>query len=261
MPPGLYGSASMTRGAVYEPAVFERQSQFEEVSFWYQGRNEVIVWALRHYFPDAASLLEVGCGTGVVLAQLQKELPGLELVGGELHEPVLEIARERMPGVEFALLDGRSLPYENRFEVVSAFDVLEHIAEDEQVLGQMHRCLRPGGGLLITVPQHPWLWSARDEYLGHERRYSRKEMVGKVEAAGFEVVRATSFVSTLLPFMLASRVGQRILRRDNDPTEELGLPASVQRVLSLGMKADLALIKRGVSLPAGGSLLVVARRG
>lgn len=250
----------MTQDAVYEPAVFARQSEFEEASFWYQGRNQVIAWALRHYFPDAKSMFEVGCGPGAVLSHLHTEMPELELVGGELHEEVLDVARSRIPDVELVALDGRSLPYEERFDLIGAFDVLEHIAEDEEVLAQMNRSVRPGGGLLITVPQHRFLWSARDEFLGHERRYTRNEMVGKVEAAGFEVMRATSFVSTLLPFMLASRAGQRILGRDNDPTEELDLPPLLQRVLMMGMRADLAMIRRGLSLPAGGSLLVVARR-
>ena len=78
-------------------------------------------------------------------------------------------------------MDARRIPFEREFDVVGAFDVLEHIVEDEDVLGQMFKATRPGGGLLVTVPQHPFLWSASDEHAMHQRRYSRAELRRKVE--------------------------------------------------------------------------------
>jgi len=126
----------------------------------------------------------------------------------------------------------------------------------------MWRAVRPGGGALITVPQHRWLWSAEDDAGGHKRRYTRQELVEKVERAGFSVERVTSFVSVLLPLMAASRLRGRVGMRRHDPDSnmELSLPRSLDRLLETAMTAERALVRAGMSLPAGGSLLLVARR-
>lgn len=70
-------------GDAFPESSFDRLPEQEEKSFWFRGRNELIVWAIRSYFPHAKTLLEVGCGTGVVLAALHARRPDLSLVGGE----------------------------------------------------------------------------------------------------------------------------------------------------------------------------------
>lgn len=145
-----------------------------------------------------------------------------------------------------------------QFDVIAALDVLEHIDDDVEALRQMGRALRPSGGLIITVPQHPSIWSEADEWALHFRRYTRTGMRLKLTQAGFEIVRATSFVSLLLPAMLLSRL--RLRRRPYDPLAELTLPQWLDAVLSTLLSLELTGIKRGLSLPAGGSLMVVARK-
>jgi len=244
----------------FDPAAFERLARVEADSFWFRSRNRLISWALSHYFPATRSMLEVGCGTGYVLGGLRESMPGLRLVGGELYPEALEIARRRLPGVELIELDARELPFEAEFDAAGAFDVIEHIDEDEAALASIARAVRPGGGVLLTVPQHRWLWSANDEYGHHQRRYRRRELLAKADDAGLDVLRATSFVSLLLPAMVVSRWRQRGPVESFDPMTEYrcspGLNALLERVLGL----ELALIRRGVSLPAGGTLMVVARR-
>ena len=75
-------------------------------------------------------------------------------------------AVSRVPDVQLYQLDGRRLPFEEEFDVVGAFDVLEHVDDDGLVLAQMHQATKPGGGIIVSVPQHPWLWSAVDEFSG-----------------------------------------------------------------------------------------------
>src|SRR5204863_7401731 len=99
--------------------------------------------------------------------------------------------------------DARALPYRDAFDLVGAFDVLEHIDEDEAVLAEMAAATRRGGGVLITVPQHPWLWSEADDHAHHRRRYSRSALIDKVRSAGLRPVAVTSFVTFLLPVMAA----------------------------------------------------------
>ena len=244
----------------FDPAFFDRLPEVEPRSFWFRARNRLIVSVLRRHFSAAHSLLEVGCGTGFVLAGLREAFPAWRLVGSELFPEALEYARERLDGaVELVELDAREMPYEGEFDVVGAFDVIEHIADDEGVLSGMRRAVTGGGGLLLMVPQHPRLWSEADDLAHHVRRYTRRELVGKVRAAGFEVGSATSFVSSLLPAMVLSRLARRISPRPYDPVAELR-PGALNAVFERILDGERRLIERGVSLPAGGSLLVVARK-
>ena len=233
----------------------------EAASFWFRSRNRLIVWALARHFPSARNLLEVGCGTGFVLAGIADAVAPLTLQAGDAQSSGLAFARDRVPRAQLYQLDARSLQFDREFDVVGAFDVIEHLDEDERVLSQMFRAVRPGGGALITVPQHRWLWSVEDDVGGHKRRYTRRELVRKVERAGFSVERVTSFVSVLLPLMAASRLRGRVgMRHDPDSNMELSLPRLLDRLLERAMTVERALVRGGMSFPAGGSLLLVARR-
>jgi SAM-dependent methyltransferase len=239
---------------------FELLAQVEQRSFWFRGRNRLITWALGRYFPRAKSLLEIGVGTGFVLSAVAESFPALRLVAADASADGLEFVARRVPQAETQVLDIRELPYRNEFDVIGAFDVLEHIAEDELALHSIHAAVAPGGGLLLTVPQHPRLWSANDEYGGHHRRYRRRELVDKVRRAGFAVERVTSFVSTLLPAMMVSRARQRVEVEEFDPTREFNIDPRLDVMLERTLGVELALISRGVSLPAGGSLLLVGKK-
>ena len=245
--------------AGYDASLFERIAAIEGRSFWFRERNRLVVSTLRRHFPDARDLLDVGCGTGGVLAALREAFPSLRLVGTDLFEEGLEIARARGPGVELVQLDARDLPYRAEFDVVGAFDVLEHVDRDDLVLQSMHRAVRPGGGVIILVPQHRRVWSEMDAIAQHERRYSRAELVEKVTQAGFAVETVTSFVAALLPAMALSRLPRRLLRRPYDPVRELE-PGPLNPVFERILGAERRLIDRGVSLPFGGSLLLVGRK-
>jgi SAM-dependent methyltransferase len=249
----------VTSAEGFDVRSFELLPKVEERSFWFRARNRLIAWALGRHFPDAQSFLEVGCGTGFVLQGLHKAFPQLELTGSELFEEGLHVARKRLPEIRLLQSDARQLPFEAEFDVVGSFDVLEHIEEDELALGAMFRAVRPSGGIILTVPQHPRLWSAGDEFGKHLRRYRRSDLVSRVARAGFRVERVTSFVSLLLPLMAVSRIRQR--RLDTfEPLAEYRHSRLVDASLERVMDIERAMIRAGVSLPVGGSLLAVARR-
>jgi len=243
----------------YDAHAFERLAAVEERSFWFRSRNRLIVSMLRRFFPDVHSLLEVGCGTGFVLAAIADAFPHLRLTGTELFAEGLEIARRRLPPhVELVQADARGLPHREPVDVVGAFDVLEHIEQDEAVLERIRDAVTPGGGLLLTVPQHPRLWSAADAFAHHARRYTRRELERKVRRAGFDVVHSTSFVTALLPAMVAARAAQRLSSRPVDPLADLE-PGRLNDLFERVLEGERRLIERRLSLPVGGSLLVVAR--
>jgi SAM-dependent methyltransferase len=245
--------------AGFKPEYFTRLAQIEERNFWFRARNELIQWALRNYFPGAKSFFEVGCGTGFVLAGIRKKFPRMRLAGSELFTDGLAIAKARLPNVELYQMDARCISFESEFDVVGAFDVLEHLIEDENVLAQMFNAVRSGGGLLLTVPQHPFLWSASDQYAMHQRRYNRAELRTKVESAGFRIERITSFNSLLLPLMIWSRV-RRKSNQYFQPWREFEIGSALNKTLESILKFERIIITTGASFPAGGSLLLVGRK-
>jgi SAM-dependent methyltransferase len=240
---------------------FEELALLEAGSFWFRSRNRLIAWALATHFPDARDLLEIGCGTGFVLAGLRAAAPRLRLAASDVFTRGLRFAQDRVPEATVFQMDARAMPFDAEFDVIGAFDVLEHIEEDERVLAQMFQGCRPGGGILVTVPQHMALWSQNDETARHRRRYSRSELVRKTRAVGFDVTHVTSFVSLPLPLMFASRLRKQQASHDYDPLAELRLPRPVDALLDILLTVERTVIRTGASLPAGGSLLLVAHRG
>lgn len=239
---------------------FARLATVEADSFWFRSRNRLIAWAVQTYFPTAQSFLEIGCGTAFVLSGIRHAFPHLRLAGSEIFTRGLGFARERLPDVPLFQMDARQIPFEGAFDVIGAFDVLEHVNEDEQILAQLHQAVKPGGGIIVSVPQHPLLWNIVDEFSHHKRRYTRGDLVAKVRRAGFRVRCATSFMSLLLPVLLLSRLRQPKSVEQFDPMSEVRIGRLANTLLEQVMTVERQLIRQGISLPAGGSLLLVAER-
>lgn len=257
------GVPYFTEGAAdagFNPEFFPRLAELEAANFWFQSRNSLILWALRTCFPDARNLLEIGCGTGYVLSGIREARPELVLCGSENDPTGLSLAARRVTGVTWIRMDVRHIPFAEEFDVIGAFDVLEHVDQDEEALLQMFQACKPGGGIIVTVPQHRFMWSRMDVCACHKRRYVKRELTKKIERAGFAVCRATSFVSLLLPLMLLSRVLKRGDSLRFDPFAELRIAPPLNRVFGKIQRAERMLIERGLSLPFGGSLLICARR-
>jgi SAM-dependent methyltransferase len=247
-------------GGGFKSEYFSELSRLESGNFWFRARNELILWALCKYKTNASTFLEVGCGTGFVLSGISRTCPNTALSGSEIFLAGLSHAAERVPSAHFMQMDARRIPFLEEFDAIGAFDVLEQIEEDEKVLAQLHYAIKPGGVLLLTVPQHPSLWSTADEYACHVRRYTRKEIEQKVITAGFEILRSSSFVTSLLPAMVLSRIAQRKKTKGFDPANELKINAFLNKAFYALMMLEIAGIKFGMNYPVGGSRLVVARR-
>ena len=244
----------------YPVDAYDKWLPFEEANnFWFIPRSRMISAALGRYFPAASSFLEVGCGAGSILARLSKDHPTTVLSGCELDPAALRIARERVGGAELFCASAESIPFQDEFDAAGAFDVLEHIEDDGVALAGIVQSVRPGGGVLISVPQHRWLWSAEDEYAGHKRRYRRRDLRDLLAKTGLESVRMTSYVFAPLPAMAITRMASR--NRDNfDQLEEGSKPPPGAAFLRSLLNAEVAAIDAGVSFPAGGSLFAVARK-
>ncbi len=249
----------------FEARYFPKLASKEAEHFWFRARNRLIIWAFKKYFPQAENFLEIGCGTGFVLSGLKNALPQLRICGSEIFSEGLSFAAQRLPQAELWQMDARHLPFKEEFDVIGAFDVVEHIEEDEKVLSELYHAVKPGGGILLTVPQHAWLWSEADETAHHVRRYERAELKQKVEQAGFEILGVTSFVSLLLPAMWLSRSKKKSGSHSptpEDPTEsaEFNIPPLINQSFEALMALERGFIQSGISFPAGGSLLLTAKK-
>ena len=264
-PPAINGFTAFAPAFASENSGF-RESYFADLAgleagnFWFRSRNDLIAWAMKSYVPDCPTFLEVGCGTGFVLQRIHREYPSAALSGSEIFTAGLKFASARVPSATFYQMDARRIPFRAEFEAIGAFDVLEHIEEDETVIAEVGDALRSGGTFLATVPQHRALWSQQDISSHHIRRYSQWELRRKVEAAGFEIVRMTSFVSLLLPLMFASRMRRTQGTADFDASDNLRLSRRANEALAAVMRVERSMIRHGITFPAGGSLLLVARK-
>lgn len=245
----------------FDPELFSRYAQVEAGNFWFVARNVLLKKLLLQHFPRAGRMLEIGCGTGFVLANLRASYPQVELCGSDIFTEGLGFAQQRVPSATLFQMDATAIPFREEFDLIGAFDVLEHIEDDAAALTQIHAACKPGGGVVFTVPQHPSLWSRMDEYALHKRRYTRAELLEKMRRAGFDVRYATSFVSLLLPAMWLSRVLQRNAPPVADGMDPgLKIHPLVNTLFGAVMALERGLLALGVTFSAGGSLLVVAKK-
>ncbi len=255
----VQGTMGGARG--FKAEYFADLFSLESGNFWFKARNQLIVNTLRRHCGGFDSFLEIGCGTGFVLSGIKQQFPKVRVVGSEIFIAGLDYAVKRVPEATFLQMDARKNPYREEFDVIGAFDVIEHIEEDIEVMKQVNTALRSGGHFLITVPQHQWLWSQTDEYALHVRRYSKTELHEKLASTGFKIVRSTSFVSTLLPAMLVSRLmNRRTPEEAYDPLAEFNMPAWLNNLLWRVLSLEVSLVSLGLSLPMGGSRMVLAKK-
>ena len=244
------------------PDEFSKLANVEDGNFWFEPRNRLLISILLRFFAGASDYLEVGCGNGFVMRGIANAKAWRTVVGTELHAQGLHYARTRLGRrAQFAQMDARAIPAVSAFDVIGAFDVLEHIEQDGEVLKAMHQALRPGGGLLLAVPQHPWLWSAADTLAMHVRRYRYGELEAKVSAAGFRVIFTASYTTLLLPLMAVSRFlnrGEEVNERSRGA--ELGVPKTLNRLMKAVLQAEVSATLAGLRFPIGGSRIVAAEK-
>jgi SAM-dependent methyltransferase len=154
-------------------------------------------------------------------------------------------------------MDARTSGLRDALDVVGAFDVLEHIPEDDRVLAEIYRMLKPRGVLIATVPQHRWLWSHVDVYAHHCRRYAVHELARKAQRAGFKTKYETSFASLTLPLMVLDRLRAKAKPQE---TPSVDVSASLNAVLKSIFWLEELVRRIGMPLPFGGSTVLVAEK-
>ncbi len=250
----------------YPDGGFDLTDEYAETSFWVRSRNRLFKWLVQRekLRLGRARLLDVGCGTGEFIQHLTGQ-PDLDLTGSEIYIKGLLLAKKRQPDVEFIQYDVTEGVLDREFDIITAFDVFEHVEQDVQGMRNVHHSLSRDGVFILSVPQHQFLWSHLDDIVHHKRRYSRAEMVEKLAQTGFTPVRITSHVFVLFPLMCLSRIVDKarpapVADQPKALSDRVTFPPLLNWVFNKMMYVDEAMIKLGISLPVGGTLLVVARK-
>ena len=172
----------------------------EDTHWWYRERRHLLAKALAGVTPGAA--LDIGAAGGGNTRVL-RDL-GWMPVAMEYGEEGASVAHER--GLSTVRADARHLPLsDGSLGLVVAFDILEHIEEDDDAVSEIRRVLRPDGTFLVAVPADPRLWSAHDEAVDHVRRYTRETLSGVLHRGGFDIAAMTSWNVLLRPVVALRR--------------------------------------------------------
>jgi SAM-dependent methyltransferase len=232
----------------------------ESDSYWFNHRNQVILQSIKRTGLRIDWLLDIGGGNGAVASFLERS--GIKSV---VLEPGHDGARNSLSRGVSAVINSTLEEALIRPASVSAaglFDVLEHIEDDLDMLSKIKTCLRPGGHVIIAVPAYQFLWSESDIEAGHFRRYTKRELTHRLTAAGFRVVYASYFFTSLIvPILLfralKSRIGKKVEAKENisgdHGTQGGVLVAGIRFLLML----ERAWFKVFSSLPIGASLIVI----
>jgi len=218
--------------------------------WWYRARSELLEAALGPYLGSPLRLLDVGSADG----------PSVGWMRGDHHRVAIDVDPRGLRPGEGVCASALSLPFADAsFDVVGAFDVLEHCEPEDRAMHELSRVLAPGGRLLMSVPAYQWAWTDHDVRAGHYRRYTRGRLRTAVEGAGMRIDRSTYGFTGVFPFFVAERIARRARRRRAAAEGLTPVPPALERVLmTLSAGERRALARR--DLPFGSSIFLAATK-
>ncbi len=248
-----------------EANVYQQFLELERDHWWFRGRRRVYLELLAGELGEDRGLaLDLGCGLGGFLPPLS-EL-GFEVIAADMDFDSLGYCRQRGFAAS-SQVDCYRLPFpDNSFDLVTLFDVVEHIEDDGRVLAEVARILKPGGRVMLSVPAYQFLYANNDRAARHYRRYSRARVAALFADAGLEV-RRNSHANVLLfplilPLVLSLKLAETLFlkQKKSDHTNlSLPLPDWVHALLYRVFAAELVL-SRHVDIPVGHSIAAIASK-
>ena len=243
--------------AIMEPGVYRETYRLESRYWWHVNRRRLVEQEIKKVFggKQKIKILVAGCGTGILMSDLQKFYSNV--FGVDDSPLALQFCRKRgLRSVRRGNLEKR-LPYpSDSFDVITCLDVIEHLDQDSRALAELHRILRPGGYIFLTVPAYQFLWTNHDEILWHKRRYRRGPLSTLIRSVGFEIVKSSYFYSFLIPPAVILFKLKLIFHHGRAKTTVIP-PWPINLLLSLACNIERKIIEF-MSLPTGISIFVAA---
>lgn len=210
-------------------------------------------------------ILDVGCGSGFMLEDIQNAFSATLLIGSDYLTPTLEHLAVEVPEIPLVQMDITKKVFPDEiFDGISILNVLEHVEDDRTAMKNLFRMLKPGGIAVIEVPAGPRLFDAFDKHMKHFRRYAMGELVEKLSAVGFEVIFRSHLGFLVYPVFLVGK----ILNKKKLKVSESEQKAIQQKILSStksGRLLDWAFrvegyLRRVCYLPTGIRCVVTCRK-
>lgn len=242
-----------------ETQSIQEYERLERYYWWFVGRRRIIEKVLEKYFSGKnLNILDWGCGPGGNFKFLKKYG---EIIGVDASDEAIRACREKGIQQVSKAQELSEFHPEKKFDLVTNFDVLEHIQEDEKFIYDLGRVLNPGGFVLVTVPAHRFLWTGLDAVLGHKRRYSRSEICQKFKRSGYQIVKASYFVFFLSPAFVLYRFFQKLKKNNSSNLREsvLEFPKPINWLFTATLFLE-ALMITYLNLPFGTSIIVLAKK-
>lgn len=241
---------------------YKKLYELENSYWWYVGRRFIIESVLRKFVPSKRGrALDIGCGTGINLGMLSGFAS--EVVGMDKFSGALDYCKHRgFNNLELLDVESISSKSENSFDIVTLLDVLEHVEDDDKALRDIHRILKPGGLLIMTVPAYQFLWSEHDVALHHKRRYILNRLVLQMEEAGFKVEKSSYAIVCTFPIIVSYRIIKGIINKfipSTPKTSHVILPSRINNLFVLPLKLEARLIN-AINFPFGTSIIVVGKK-
>lgn len=225
-------------------------------SWWFRGKRTIFDGLFRGKIPPTALVLDVGAGQGLFVNHLAG--PRRVIAVDEWWDC---LERNRQRGGLPVRGDATRLPVRSDcFDYLFALDVLEHLPDDDAVVKEWARVLKPGGLMVINVPALDCLWSPHDVQMGHYRRYNRRKLARVLESNGLRCERLaySNFFLTPIAWLIFNLKLYR--GSESNPEAHIPVPKPVQWIITLCYQIEAAWLKR-FSFPFGGSLIAIARKG
>jgi SAM-dependent methyltransferase len=236
---------------------YAKMHEAEGSMWWYRGLHANLMEALKRT-DNALSgpLLDAGCGTGGFLARLRVASPETDCIGMDFQSVAASFAAEKS-SAPICAGSINALPFaDNSFGAIVSADVLCHRSVDQtSALASFRRCLRPAGVLILNLPAYSWMMSAHDRAVHTARRYSAAGLERILLDAGFAEVRIGYWNCLLFPLMALRR---KLFATTSAESDVMLFSDPAETVFRLAMRAEGFVLKRGIRLPFGGSVLAVA---
>lgn len=231
----------------------------ERTYWWHLGRLRIIQAYINRAKENKQKLkiMNVGCGTGGTIDMLE----GFGTVDNvDISDEAIRFMKER--GYKrLTKVDGIQLPFKDKtYDLVGAFDVLEHIDDQVEALKEWKRVLKDDGAIVITVPAYQWLWTDHDISLHHKRRYTTKRLTEAAMAAGLKPQKKSYAIVFSLPLVVGFRFLNKALGRKTDSeTSYVNVPDWANKLFTNLLYVEAEFHKR-MRLPFGTSVVTILRK-
>ncbi|MDD3461617.1 MAG: class I SAM-dependent methyltransferase [Mesotoga sp.] len=241
-----------------EKITYEQLYLNEESHWWFIGTRNIIFDFIAQNIKNKQNIkiLDIGCGTGIVLKKLEKigACYGIDIS----EEAILFCKKRKLKNVYKA--NAENLPFINEsFDLITVLDVLEHIKNPQNVLNEINRILKNDGIAIITVPAFKFLWSSHDKMLHHITRYDKSELFKVLKTCNFNISRISYYNFFLFPIIAGIRISKKLFKIDSKTTDVKKTGKIFNDILISILNFESKILKK-FNLPFGVSIIAIIKK-